>query len=611
MVVTASWKDTRGKLRIGDDWKAISIIALSQSNPLKAVAEFVENSIDAGAKKVVITRGRRRGAHFLRVQDNGMGIRRDEEGVPDFQFVATHICDSIKRELKQAGAQGIQGEFGIGLLSFWTVGDELALSSSGVDGRLYEMRIRRGEPSYAVTRKRTTVALPGTDLLIEPLLPGLRSLTGERVQSYLAAELRDRIRSSGVEITVVDRISRGQFRVEPREFSGQRLHEVENTLAAESNIRLELYLSADDERGGIGLYRLGTRVLSSITELEPFNLHPWQSDYIQGVIDCPSLQISPGTRLGIVYDAAFENFIAALDPVKEALCGVIAAKRRAEDEEASKDMLRSVRRALREALLSLPPEDYHWFPLERTQQNKTGIGNTGANDGGVGAKSAELSPQFIEPEALEEPDESPQKALFEFAGPLFSVKVSPGSSVLPVSESRNLRALARDRSRRVIETGLVFSWEIVEGAGTFDNPTTELVTFHADTQPGLVRIRVSAQQGELRCEAEALITVVEMLMPRDRLPADRQFAEGIPSYTFEHASGELWHSRYEQSQNVVVINSGHRDFFYASRSKALKLRYICLLFSKELLLKNFVGISSPEALERFIELSLYTEENLK
>lgn len=26
----------RGKLRIGDDWNAITIIALSQSNPLKA-----------------------------------------------------------------------------------------------------------------------------------------------------------------------------------------------------------------------------------------------------------------------------------------------------------------------------------------------------------------------------------------------------------------------------------------------------------------------------------------------------------------------------------------------------------------------------------------------
>ena len=33
-----------GNLRIGDNWNAITIIALSQSNPLKAVAELVENS---------------------------------------------------------------------------------------------------------------------------------------------------------------------------------------------------------------------------------------------------------------------------------------------------------------------------------------------------------------------------------------------------------------------------------------------------------------------------------------------------------------------------------------------------------------------------------------
>ena len=47
----------RGRVRIGDDWNAITIIALSQSNPLKAIAELVENSIDAKARAVTITRG--------------------------------------------------------------------------------------------------------------------------------------------------------------------------------------------------------------------------------------------------------------------------------------------------------------------------------------------------------------------------------------------------------------------------------------------------------------------------------------------------------------------------------------------------------------------------
>src|SRR5881397_1640492 len=116
----------RGKLKIGDDWNAITIIALSQSNPLKAIAELVENSIDAKARTVTITRGREHGHHFLAVRDDGEGVPRDEDGRPDFRYVATHICDSIKRRLKAEGlGDGVQGEFGIGLLSFWTVGDTL------------------------------------------------------------------------------------------------------------------------------------------------------------------------------------------------------------------------------------------------------------------------------------------------------------------------------------------------------------------------------------------------------------------------------------------------------------------------------------------------------
>src|SRR3954470_10010371 len=90
---------SRGNLRIGDHWNAITIIALSQSNPLKAVAELVENSIDARASTVIITRGKEKGQHYLRVKDDGEGVRRNVEGNPDFQYVATHVCDSIKRRL--------------------------------------------------------------------------------------------------------------------------------------------------------------------------------------------------------------------------------------------------------------------------------------------------------------------------------------------------------------------------------------------------------------------------------------------------------------------------------------------------------------------------------
>jgi HSP90 family molecular chaperone len=126
----------QGKLRIGDDWNAIRIIALSQNNPLKAIAEFVENSIDADAKTITITRGREHGEHYLAIKDDGAGVPRGTDGLPDFKYVATHICDSIKRRLKADGkGAGLQGEFGIGLLSFWTVGETLTMTSAGGDAR--------------------------------------------------------------------------------------------------------------------------------------------------------------------------------------------------------------------------------------------------------------------------------------------------------------------------------------------------------------------------------------------------------------------------------------------------------------------------------------------
>jgi hypothetical protein len=80
--------------------------------------------------------------------------------------------------------------------------------------------------------------------------------------------------------------------------------------------------------------------------------------------------------------------------------------------------------------------------------------------------------------------------------------------------------------------------------------------------------------------------------------------QGLPAYTFERA-------RYEAERNLIFINNAHRDFIFASRNQALKLRYICRLNIKELGLPNFPGLSADRLLERIMELSLHTEEHLR
>jgi hypothetical protein len=143
-------------------------------------------------------------------------VPRDSEGRPDFRYVATHICDSVKRRLKADGTAGLPGEFGIGLLSFWTLGDELTMTSTGADQRAYQMVMRKGDPRYSVSPKRRLFGDRGTEVRIAPLLNGIRALSGEKIQWYLGEELRDQ--RPGVRITVVDKMARKQYAVEPRQY---------------------------------------------------------------------------------------------------------------------------------------------------------------------------------------------------------------------------------------------------------------------------------------------------------------------------------------------------------------------------------------------------------
>jgi hypothetical protein len=595
-----------GNLRIGDHWNAITIIALSQSNPLKAVAELVENSIDARAKSIVITRGKEKGRHYLRVKDDGEGVRANADGQPDFHYVATHVCDSVKRRLKAQGAAGLQGEFGIGLLSFWTLGEELLLTSAGTDGRAYQMHLRKGDPSYRITHRPALFPEPGTEVLIRGILPGIKNFSGEKIQWYLASELRDRIRQSGVAIRVVDRTARAEFKVEPRQFEGRLLHELNGDLPPQSELYAELYLHAHSPANAVSLYRSGTRVLASLTELDAFARMPWTSGYVQGIIDVPYLNLTPGTRLGVIHDAALARLETELASLESRLGRIIEDQQRAEEERTSRDVLRSVQGALKEALLALPAEEYDWFELHRGEGKRrpgTSPEAAPAEAPGAGGQSMPVGPQD------EGGSAEGQRQFFEYAGPLFSVVISPTSSVIEVGGSRALHAIARDRARRPVEHELAYTWAILEGEGTLESTRGEFATFQAAAEPGLARVEVTVVQRDIVCKAEAQITVTASLLTKAG-GRDSSY-QGLPGYTYHKAAGELWRSRFDTERNLVVINNGHRDFVYAARSKMLKLRYICRLFAKELVLKNFVGIPPDQLLERLLELTLYTEENLR
>lgn len=611
-----------GKLRIGDQWNAIRIIALSQNNPLKAIAELVENSIDAKARTITIVRGRSQGEQYLRVIDDG-------EGIDDFRYVATHIGDSIKRRLKEKGATDVQGEFGIGLLSFWTIGEELTLTSLSSDSTVRQLRLVKDSPTYAVRESRELFEQPGTVVSVSPLLPGVKVLSGEKIQAYLASELRDRIARSGVQITIVDRSARKKLVVEPRKFHGTLVHGLPVPRSALGEIYVELYLTDPGHGAGIALQKNGTRVLPSLSRVDALNRPPWSSGYLEGIVDASFLQLTPGTRDGIVYDTAFQELVFALQRLEGALTSRIDEQRRAEEDAASRSMLRRITRALREAFAMLPEEQYGWLSAHAEAPGKAGPstgeggGGTeggagdaagGAGDAASGGQDAAAEdgrdgvPGVYVPEAATPP--APQRQFFEVPGPLYRVDIRPTKAIVGVGKEQTLRASARDKTRREIDFGVQFEWTVTAGNGRLDPAAGEMVTFHAPAEPELGTVRVVARQNEIQVECESLITTTADLVPRGEA-AVRSGTRGLPGYTFSYQPGGLWRSRYSEPEALITINSAHPDFVHASRSESAKLRYVARLFAKEIVLANFPGYSGEELLERMVELTLYMDENLR
>jgi hypothetical protein len=382
------------------------------------------------------------------------------------------------------------------------------------------------------------------------------------------------------------------------------LHQLPIIRTPHGDAYAELYLTEPADASRVALTRSGTRVIEDISSLPGLDHAPWSSRYLQGLVDVPFLNLTPGTRTGIIQDERYAALVTALEPLELRLTGLIEEQQRAEEEQASQQSMRAIQRAFHEALLPLPREEYDWFDVQGRARREGRIGNDLGGEG-TGMQADGVVAGVDEPE----PQDPPQRRFFDFAGPLFNVVISPASSTVPLNEPRRFRALPRDRSRRRVQNELQFQWEILEGEGSLQGTTDQEVEYRAPAVPGLTRLRAMVTQREVTCSAEALLTITDSL--EAAIGPAVVNTRGLPGYTFERAAGELWRSRFDAGRNIIVVNSGHRDFVFATRNRALQLRYLVRLYVKELVFRNFAGLPADQLLERMVELSLYAEEKLK
>jgi hypothetical protein len=181
---------------------------------------------------------------------------------------------------------------------------------------------------------------------------------------------------------------------------------------------LELYLNGQSTENRVGLYRRGTRVIDDLAELEAFNRPPWTLGCLQGLVDAGNLNLTPGTRLGVIHDAALDRLIRELGPVEAELARLIEAQRQAAEEKTSREVLRSIQSALKEALLALPAEEYDWFELRKgSEGRRRPQPETPREDT---ANGIELHEDLAGPPGASEAPAG-QLQFFEHSGPLFSV----------------------------------------------------------------------------------------------------------------------------------------------------------------------------------------------
>ena len=84
-------------------------------------------------------------------------------------------------------------------------------------------------------------------------------------------------------------------------------------------------------------------------------------------------------------------------------------------------------------------------------------------------------------------------------------------------------------------------------------------------------------------------------------------SEGIPEPEFVDLPGERWRSRMLEGH--WQLNSGHREYREIAGRPALKLRYLAMLFAKEVVLKSHQDPRLEQPLEQLVEVAAYADRN--
>jgi Histidine kinase-, DNA gyrase B-, and HSP90-like ATPase len=635
------------RLKPADPFDLIRWLARSQSDPRKAIAEFVQNSIDAKARRIRIERRRVRRSPALVVRDDGEGVLPEMAREDALRAIATNIGCSRKRSLTplERHAQVVAGKYGIGLLGFWSVGGSMDIRSRVGSSEVFVLRLREDEERAEIFRD--ALAMDEEPTFTEIVIMDVhdsatRVLSPRRLVEYLGAELRGTLLASAVEVTLFDGLARGtasrNFSVVPRRYTGEPVN-VPSAVSVNgySAIRVELYFARGAEAPMVELACAGTLVADDLQALAFLGLAeaPWIGRGLSGLIDFPDFSVPPGTRRGVVPDAAAEAFASAMRLLAPAISAELDRMDRERGAAATRQVMTDLRRAFRGLRARLP--QYELPPV----QSEDGVESDAAGSSGVLPAGQAAGDSETEPETKTEDDDEasandepgggsgePDSLDLFPPGPLATVTIKPPELRIQAGRERRVNAVATDADGRKLSVrigdgaeddatkaglsadgrrveGVTFSWSTDSPAlsilGSGKRPA---VLASTSARPGAREIiRVTARQGSVT----AIATATAIITDTDELELGARL--GIPEPELVDDPGTAWRSRFFGQR--WQVNAGHEDFSALAGEPRGRVRYLLTLLAKEIVQRTHGGPGADAALEGLVEILAHAERNLR
>jgi len=293
-------------------------------NPLEALKQFVENAADAieqsktaeGHIRISLEYGsptnddKQGPLKRISIQDNGAGMTREK-----MREMLRRIGDSEKINL------ALRGEQGIGLLAFGLIAEEMHLASSPRDGYpssclvLKRSWLKTGAAEIVERCPTHQHTDQGTVAYLEGIMPEIASqLTGERIKVYLGQQFSSDLRAGLFTMSISEGEESEQ--IHPQHFRGVKVMSTQVSLG-HATAFVELYvLPWEMADAATQLYGRKGALICSLSELDDFDLPPWNDKRLEGYVRCDRLKRT-ADKTAVVQDEVYRalvNELRVLEP---------------------------------------------------------------------------------------------------------------------------------------------------------------------------------------------------------------------------------------------------------------------------------------------------------